>query len=205
LRVAESLGIRFDYAQYVARYIGFDDREALWNILRDARQPAGPLDGEPIARLVAAKADAFEAIVAAGVPSFPGVLDFIARVRRQVPLAIASGATRRDIGLILGPLGLAECFDPIITADQVKRSKPDPQTYALAVAGLARRRPDLALDPAQCLAIEDTPAGLESARAAGLWTLAITHNQPPAPLHRAHRVVPSLEGLSLDQLRQWFA
>jgi beta-phosphoglucomutase len=205
LRVAETLGFHFDYRRYVQRYIGYDDRDALRAILMDGGKSDGEIDNAQIAQLVLAKADAFEAIVAEGVGSFPGVLELIAQLSRQIPLAIASGATRRDIDLILGRLGVTGLFDPIITADQVRRSKPDPQTYALAVAGLAQRHPALALEPGQCLAIEDTPAGLESARAAGLWTLGITTNHPPALLHRAHRVVGGLEGLSLDQLRQWFA
>jgi beta-phosphoglucomutase len=203
-RVVEPLGITFDYPRYLGRYIGFDDRDSFRAILEDAGRPRSEATDQYIDQLCQEKGDAFEAIVHEGIQAFPGVVEFIASVGRDLPLAIASGATRRDIDLILGKLGLGGRFDPIVSADLVHRSKPHPQTYALAAEGLAKRRPELKIAPGDCVAVEDTAAGIESARGAGLWTLAVTNSHQAAELHRAHRVVKGLGGLGLDQLRTWF-
>ena len=57
------------------------------------------------------------------------------------PLALCSGALRSDIDPILAQLGVARCFDVIVSADDVRRSKPDPESYALAFARLSRDTP----------------------------------------------------------------
>ena len=121
-----------------------------------------------------------------------------------MPIAIASGATKHDIDLILGKLNLAAYFRPIITADDVSHSKPDPHTYTLAVDSLTDQYPDLMIKPPDCLAIEDTPAGIESARRAGLKTLGLATTHEADKLHAAHRVVQTIEGLTIDILHQWF-
>jgi len=206
LRVACDLGIEFDYAQYLDRYVGFDDRDGFRAMLADVSgsKPHDPDDHDPIALLCQEKAHAFETLVAEGFETIPGMLGFIEQARQQMPIAIASGATKCDIDLILGRLNLTPYFHPIITADDVTRSKPDPRTYALAVDGLADQHPDLAIKPPDCLAIEDTPAGIESARKAGVKTLGLTTTHGADRLGAAHRVIQTAEGLTLDLLHQWF-
>ena len=105
---------------------------------------------------------------------------------------------------MLGSLKRQDKFEVIVSADQVARSKPDPTTYRLAVQRLAELYPEHGLTPADCLAIEDTAAGIESARGAGLMTLGITTTGPASALSRAHRVEPGLQGVTLNQLNQWF-
>ena len=203
LRTGESLGFHFSYDDYLQRYVGFDDRDALRAMLRDAgREQAS--DEAAIAALVLEKGDAFEAVVNEGIEVFDGTVEFIRHAAAAVPVAIASGATRRDIDLILGKLGLVGLFDPVITADMVSRSKPDPETYRLAARELAKRCSGTPIEPADCLAIEDTAAGVESARLAGLKTLGLATTMGEAFLRGADRVVSTLEGLTVPQLRQWF-
>lgn len=121
-----------------------------------------------------------------------------------MPIAIASGATRLDIELMLEGLGLRERFELIVSANDVSVSKPHPQTYARAAEQLAAMHPGLGLRPGECLAIEDTAAGIESATGAGLLTLGLTTTGPAETLHRAMRVVPNLTGVTIDQLRRWY-
>ena len=205
LRVARGLGIEFDYAHYLDRYVGFDDRDGFRAMLADASgsKPQHP-DDDQIALLCQEKALAFEAVVAEGFETIPGILGFIEQARLQMPIAIASGATKLDIDLILGRLNLTPYFHPIITADNVARSKPDPRTYTLAVDGLTDQHPDLAIKPPDCLAIEDTPAGIESARKAGLKTLGLTTTHGADRLNSAHRVVQTVNELTIEVLHQWF-
>ncbi len=78
----------------------------------------------------------------------------------------------------------------LVSADDVRRGKPDPEGYARAadLLGVAARR---------CLAIEDAPAGIAAARAAGVATVAVATTHEPAELAAADRVVASLAELSL--------
>ena len=205
LQISERFGVRFTYEEYLERYVGYDDRDAFRVMLG---LPAGQLgstaDQQRVGELVEAKAVAFEKVVAEGVEPIRGVINLIHAAAEAVPVAVASGATSRDIRLILNRLGLGSRFETIISADMVKRSKPDPESYALAVQAIARRHPAARIEPGHCLAIEDTAAGIESARAAGLMTLGLTTTAPASRLHRAQRVIEHFEGLTLDQLRAWF-
>lgn len=196
-RVAKSIDYTFTWDEYLDKFIGFDDRDTFRTMLGVPPGGSPGEDKKKLAGLCEQKGDAFEAVVNEGVESIPGSIDLINHATGKLRLAIASGATQRDIDLILGKLGLTGRFETIVTADDVKRSKPDPQSYALAV-----RR--LGVAPNTALAIEDTAAGIESARGAGLWTLGLASSGPASLLRRAHRVVETLEGLSVVQLQSWF-
>lgn len=203
LQIAQPLGLTFSYEQYLKDYVGFDDRDAFRHIFTQLGRPSP--DDAQLARLIEDKAQAFEDIVDQGMDTIPGVLDLIAQAKAEgFPIAIASGATRRDIDHILKGLKLSGGFDPIITADLVEYSKPDPTSYALAVKGLAARLPALNIQPGDCLAIEDTAAGIASARGAGLMALGLTTTGSADKLGQAQRVIPNLQGVTLEKLREWF-
>ena len=208
LRTAQEAGvdIDFDYDHYLRQYVGFDDREGFHEMIKAADPSAVKSPGlsSQIATLCESKKDVFAAIVSEGFETIPGVLDFIRSLPAEFPIAIASGATREDIELILGKLGIGPRFSTIVTASDVPRSKPDPMTYRIAFENLRTKHPSLTLDPANTLAIEDTAAGIESARGAGLHTLGLTTTTDGANLGRAHRVIQGFDSLSLDQIQQWF-
>ena len=195
--VLEPFGIAFTYDEYLQVYIGFDDRDCV----REAFSRAGKaLDHGTLPALCEAKAVAFEALVRAGTETYPGVVELVASAAREVPVAIASGATRADIDLLLAGIDegrLGPHFRVIVSADDVIRSKPDPQTYAMAAEqiGVAARG---------CLAIEDTPTGVASAAGAGLRTLGVTNTCAAEMLSKAERVVSSLAGIDLAVLRGWY-
>lgn len=202
LDIVEPMGLELDYETYLREYIGFDDRDAFRAMMRRLERPA---DDATIARLGREKARAFERRAAEAVVAVPGVLALIdAAADAGLPIAIASGATRADIDLMLGALGIAGRFETIVSADDVARSKPDPSSYALAVQRLAACHPDARLLPGQCLAIEDTAAGIASARGAGLMTLGLTTTGPAAALADAGRVIADLQGVTVDQLHAWY-
>jgi len=202
LEIGRTLGCDFDYQQYLDELVGFDDRDAFEHLLQ--RGSAAPGGDTSIATLCDDKQRAFERLVQRGIQPIAGALALVDDAAAQLPVAIASGATMTDITLILDQLDRRDVFETIVSADQVERSKPDPHSYALAVDRLAQRHPDLALEPGDCLAIEDTVAGLASARGAGLMTLGLASTNPAEGLTDAMRVVDSLEGVNVQTLRQWF-
>ncbi len=190
------LGLGYSWEQYLECYLGFDDRDAF----REAfRAGARPLSDQELRALMDAKAGAFQEIVSVGVSPYPGVVELIRSISGTLPLALCSGALRSDIDPILGQLGLVGAFDALVTADEVAASKPDPESYRLAVQRLQEIFPGR-IHAAASLAIEDTPAGIASATGAGLKVLAVTNSYPQERLTGALRVVNSLAGIDLEAL-----
>jgi HAD superfamily hydrolase (TIGR01509 family) len=195
------LGLGYSWEVYLRSYIGFDDRDAL----RDAFRTAGrSLKDRELQALVEEKGVAFQRIVASGVEVYPGVVELVRSIAGRLPLALCSGALPSDIDPILKQLGITGLFDVIVTAADVQASKPDPESYALAVARLKAVYPDKKITPEICLAIEDTPAGITSARRAGLKVLAVTNSYPEEELTSADRIVTSLAIENLQTLRNVF-
>jgi beta-phosphoglucomutase len=205
----KSFGYDFTWEQYMAQFIGFDDRDAFKYMLAQAIEGGATPDIDDVdtavAELVEKKRSAFEAIAAAQTAAVPGTLDLIDQAHAaKLPIAIASGATHADIEQMLAILGKRDRFDIIVAADDVEHSKPDPTTYRRAFERLAERHPDAGLTPETTLAIEDTSAGLASAKGAGLMTLGLTTTGSADALAQADRVIENLEGVTLETLRGWF-
>ncbi len=197
-RVLKPLGLDFGWDDYIAHYVGYDDRDAF----REAGRNAGrPIDEVKLAELIRVKAEAFESVVKErGADPVPGAERLIRQLSAKVPLGLCSGALRRDIELIMRPSDLLSMFRVIVTTDDVSVSKPDPGSYRLVVERLARAFPDRSIAAQDCVAIEDTPAGIDAARAAGLKVLALSKTYPPDKLAKASRVVGTLEGLDLEDI-----
>jgi HAD superfamily hydrolase (TIGR01509 family) len=103
-----------------------------------------------------------------------------------------------DIAPILGSLGIDGCFPVVVTADDVRKSKPDPECYALAFRRLSRMHPSRVKVPERSFAIEDTPAGIRSAKGAGLRVLAVTNSYGAGELAEADWVADSLENVRIS-------
>ncbi len=194
--VLDPLGMGFPWKEYVETYMGFDDRDAF----REAFRAKGiDLDEANLAKLVAAKSEAFLRGLRDGVTACPGAVSMIESLHAAGrPLALCSGALRSDIDPILAQLGVARCFDVLVSADDVRRSKPDPESYALAFAKLSERYVPLLTAPGKSIAVEDTPAGIRSAKGAGLRVLAVTNSYGAGELAEADWIIDSLENVRFE-------
>jgi len=194
--ILDPLGMGFTWGEYVQTYMGFDDRDAF----REAFRAKGvDLDDANLAKLVAAKSEAFLRGLRDGVTAYPGAVPLIESLRAAgLPLALCSGALRADIDPILARLGVARCFDVIVSADDVRRSKPDPESYALAFARLSERHATMLTVPGKSVAVEDTPAGIRSAKGAGLRVLAVTNSYGAGELAEADWITDSLENIRIE-------
>ncbi|MBU5613067.1 HAD family hydrolase [Geomonas azotofigens] len=191
------LGLGYSWEEYLDLYIGFDDRDAF----REAFRVHGrALADQELKELITGKAEAFLRIVSGGVAPYTGVVELIRAISGNLPLALCSGALKSDIEPILAQLGLTDAFDVKVTADEVAASKPDPESYRLAVQRLQERFPGK-VEASGTIAVEDTPAGIASATGAGLKVLAVTNSYPEERLTGACRVVNSLSGVDLEGLR----
>ncbi len=190
-------GLGYSWQEYLECYMGFDDRDAF----REAFSGAGKhLDNALLAELIATKAAVFQNIISAGVAAYPGVIPLLKNLAGTLPLALCSGALAHDIQPILQVLDLEHVFTVTVTADDVTASKPDPESYALALRRLMTAYPDRRFSASSCLAIEDTPAGIASATGAGLCVLAVTNSYKADHLTGATKIVDSLESMTLQSL-----
>jgi len=192
-KVLTPLGLGFSWQEYVDTYMGFDDRDAFIEVFAaKGKSVALP----ELHNLIDHKANIFQQVIRDGVTAYPGVLGLINRLHQErIPLAISSGALLCDIIPILKTLNIADCFDIIVTADDVTKSKPDPECYRLAFEKLISHFPSIPLSPAKTIAIEDTPAGITSAKSAGLQVIAVTNSYSRNIISEATFVVESLEEL----------
>src|SRR5437867_1139258 len=97
---------------------------------------------------------------------------------------------------------LADLFTAIVSAEDVSVGKPSPEGFLRALERLRGRLPDLA--PRDCLVVEDSQPGIESARRAGMRCLAVTNSYPAEALGGADLVVSSLEEAGWDRLASLF-
>lgn len=125
-----------------------------------------------------------------------GIEALLDRLAGLVPLpTIASASERQWIELTLNRTGLCGRFAGITTSDEVARSKPAPDVYLKAAEKLQ-------LDPAHCLAVEDTDAGALAAAAAGMRVIGFhPAGQAWQDIHAAHRHIHSFDELTADVLR----
>lgn len=113
----------------------------------------------------------------------------------RVPIALVSGAYRREIEPVLAGAGIAECFTAVVTADDVSEGKPHPEGYRLALGRL-----DPALRADDVVAFEDTEAGVASAKAAGLRCVAVRGTLPDARLAQADELVDAIDAALVERL-----
>lgn len=143
-----------------------------------AEKAGKTLSDEEIKDCVKRKSAKWKESVAKNIPLFEGVEDFIRRMRTEYTLGLVSMASREEIDFVLDKTGLGECFKAIVSADDVATTKPDPECYREGF-----RRVDLAVSAAghssitrrQCVVIEDSPAGVKSAKGARLKVLGVSN------------------------------
>ncbi len=199
-RVINEQGLSLNDQDYHDKYLGFDDRRCFIAVLNDAGMKQEADDVVVIDRLVARKAKLYEHEIRQRYLLFPGVVDLMRQLSRRYPLAIASGALRNEIELVLGRAEIRECFKVIIAAEDVSACKPDPEGYLKALASLNSFESDDEIEPSQCLVIEDSIAGVQSARRAGMRCLAVTNSYRADELRDANWVVTDLTTCDPERL-----
>ena len=128
------------------------------------------------------------------LPLLPGAVDAVRWAAAAFPLGLASSSNRKVFEEVLALAGIAECFRATVSSEEVERGKPAPDVYLEA----ARR---LGVVPEHCTAVEDSHAGIRSAKSAGMRVVAIPNAAyPPDPeaLSLADTVVRSLDDLTVD-------
>jgi HAD superfamily hydrolase (TIGR01509 family) len=183
---------------YYADYLGFDDRGCILEALRINRRPIAP---SLVEELMAKKAAAYLISIKDHLVIFPGVREFVEDAAATYPIAIASGALRAEIELVLEQIGIRKAFRHITSAEDVTCGKPNPEPFLRALAGLNRLHSTVPIPPDSCLAIEDSLPGIRAARSAGMKVLAVANTHTVQDLHEADAISYSLGETHLKDLR----
>jgi len=141
------------------------------------------------------------------LPLYSGLNDFIFKIRSSnLKLAIVSGAIRQEIDLVLKRAELAEFFKIVVAADDITTCKPKPDGYLLAVERLSQEYPELNLQASECLAIEDTLAGIQAAKAAEMKVVGVANTYPFHMLQRqSNWTVDYLNELELERIEEFYS
>ena len=144
-----------------------------------------PLDAEAINREVVRRMDEG---YRRSLPLLPGAGEAVRALADRWPLGLASSSNREVIDLVLELAGFGDLFRFTVSSEEVERGKPAPDVYLAAARGLG-------VEPAGCVAIEDSSNGLRSAAAAGMAVIAVPNpHYPPEPdaLALAAATVPTV-------------
>ena len=154
-------------------------------------------DPATLQRLADRKEELFRELVREkGVRVLPGGFELVQALQEEgVPVAVGSSTPRENIDCVLESLGRPVSFSALVTAEDVRHGKPDPEVFLKAAERLG-------LPPNRCVVVEDAHVGIEAAHRAGMPVLAVATTHPAETLQDADRVVPSLERVRPAMLRE---
>lgn len=173
-------GIAITHEQFLSTF-GTRNDSILHQWLGSASTP------ERMERIANAKEELYRGLIRRdGILPLPGVAHWVRRLHQEGWLqAVASAAPRANIVAVLEALSATHIFQGIVSAEDVRRGKPDPEVYLSAAARVG-------VSPDRCIVVEDAVAGVEGARSAGMRSIGVSHNGAHLP---ADIVVTSLESL----------
>lgn len=155
--------------------LGMDDITFVRSMFERSNKP---LTDEVLVQVQNKKTDLHRKMIEDELPLFPGVVTFLNAAAREFSLGLVSMASTEEISYVLERANLRRLFTVTVMAGDVPVCKPAPDCYRSALEKLNEKRRGERLMPvlaSECLAIEDSPPGIESARGAGMRTLAITN------------------------------
>jgi beta-phosphoglucomutase len=198
-RVLAQFGLEITTKDYYKVYLGYTDVDC-YKLLID--KGLLKIDEDQIDELVKQKYEIFEELAKTEGRTIEGVHDFLKMLEQNnIPMAICSGALLAEIELISQEAGLRHFFTAIVSAEHVKKGKPHPEGFLLALQKLNEDHANPIL-PNQCIVIEDSSWGLEAAKAAGMHTIAVTNSYDADQLPLAEKIVTRLNELSINDLQQ---
>lgn len=172
--ILKSYGIELTEEQYFSA-LGMDDRTFVRAAFARATKE---LSEETWTSILEAKTKAHRNLIEDELPFFHGVVTFLKATSRHYALGLVSMATIDEIAYVLDRARLRSLFTVIVSAEGVNACKPAADCYHRALEELNQKRRDLRLLPllaGECLAVEDSPPGIQSALAAGMHTMGVTN------------------------------
>jgi beta-phosphoglucomutase len=138
----------------------------------------------------------FEEIYRENLAPIAGLTEFLQQAAdRNIPVGLATGSDFRNINYTLDNLNIRRFFNAIVGADDIQRSKPDPESFLLAAEKLG-------IAPENCLVFEDSTQGIEAARRAGMKAVALTTLHTREELQQLENVVAIIDDYTDSQLAE---
>ena len=134
------------------------------------------------------KSQKWHDIVADELPLFENIENFVRKMSKDFALGIVSMSGRADIRYVLERANLLDCFDVIVSSEDVSNCKPDPECYRIGFRELDLARTakgHLPMIHSECVVIEDSPPGVQAGRAADLHVLGVTNTVSADKLREA--------------------
>jgi len=192
-------GIEITIKDYYKTYLGFNDVDCYKLLIH---QGLLKIDEQQIGNLVNQKKKIFEQLAKTEGRMIEGVRDFLTMLEdNDISMAICSGSLLTEVEMVLKEARLRHLFEVIVSAEHVKKGKPDPEGFLLSLQRLNESREN-PITAKQCIAIEDSHWGLEAAKAAGMHTIAVTNSYDAEQLSLAEKIVARLSELSIDDLQE---
>ena len=182
-RMADRLGIPFDETVN-DRLRGVSREESLDIILENAHGPA--LDAEEKRRLAEEKNTYYRELLEELTPDAveEKVKDTLVKLRQR-GFRLAIGSSSKNAGLILERTGIAGLFDAVSDGNNIQRSKPDPEVFLDCSSSLG-------VEPCECIGFEDSQAGIEAIKRAGMYAVgigvAVTNERPDMELENTSQL-----------------
>ncbi len=148
-----------------------------------------------IKRLSIRKEELYREIVKTdGLNPLPGVIELLKNLQTAgIPFAVGSSTPFINIETIVSVINLENTFTEIVCGDDVSKGKPDPEVFLLAAKKIN-------IPPQNCIVFEDAHVGIDAALSGGMKVIAVATTHQPSELTKAHKVVNTLEEVSIDQL-----
>jgi beta-phosphoglucomutase len=197
-QVIHPTGIGIPREEYYSRLIGLNDHDCFATLLREHRKDSS---AATVANLIERKAQVYGAMIAQRDVLYPGAEEFVRRCADRFPLILVTGTLHAEAESILRRANLRGLFVDIIAAEDTARGKPEPDGFLTALGRLGfLLRPHPSIAASACLAIEDTGAGVEAARRAGMKVLALCQTVEADALRDANIIRPSIGETDLDDV-----
>jgi beta-phosphoglucomutase len=180
-QVAQEEGLSFTDEDYLNKYLPLNDRDCFKLLFQEHSLP---LPASKLDELINRKGIYYFKAIERKTVLFAEASSAVKTAAARYPLAIASGARKKEICHILEQSQLHGCFGAIVSAEDVACGKPNPEPFLRAHAKLKER--DGSLEISECVAVEDSIGGIHSAHDAGMRCLAIAHSYRPERLQCAN-------------------
>jgi HAD superfamily hydrolase (TIGR01509 family) len=186
---AKSFGVKLTHQNYLNLCAGKTDRLGYQNIAEYFEKEL------PIEQLIVEKAKLYKKIFPTKKKACEGVTDLIKKLSDHYILAVTSGASKEEIKLVLQEFELSKYFKIIISADDIRHSKPNPEPYLITCEQLQLR-------PQECVVIEDSPSGVISAKTAGCHCIGITSTHTKEELHECDLIINSFTEINAKMMNE---
>lgn len=190
LVILNNLGLKLDES-WMHQWIGLSDRLVAEHVCEQY------LKGQSVEGLQQLKQQTYRNRAITEVKLFDQVEDYLHEITQFVPIALATNSSQEDVSAVFQATNLQRHLKVIVTANDVTNLKPHPEPYQSASFKMG-------LQPSLCFALEDSPAGIHSAKSAGLFAIGVENSHPSEKLKEANLIfsdTPKALAYILDVLK----